>query len=345
MKVAVIGGGSFGTTIASLIAPSNDTALWTRDTAVSDEVTRDHRNSGYLPGYELCPDLGATSDLEAAIQSAELIVFAIPSPFFRSVVELARPFVPSNASLVSVAKGIELATGARMSEVLVDVMDHDPARICVLSGPNLAREMLEGQPSATVLACPDDERAVRLQHAISTPSFRVFTNRDLIGCEIGGAAKNVIAIAAGIGDGLGFGWNTKSALITRGLAEIARLGVALGANPMTFLGLAGNGDLTATCSSPQSRNRHVGEQLGRGRPLSEIISEMKMVAEGVATTPAIIGLAQRVGIPMPITRKVQAVLTGSLSPADAVHQLMSFEPGSELDDLTRPTLDPPPIGA
>jgi len=338
MKVAVIGGGSFGTTMASLLAPRNDTTLWARDAAISDEIERDHRNSAYLPRQELSPALRATDDLELALQAAELVVFAIPSPFFRSVVELALPMLPANADLVSVAKGIELTTGARMSEVLVDVTDHDPAKICVLSGPNLAREMLAGHPSATVLASPDDERAQRLQHALTTPSLRVFTGRDLVGCEIGGAAKNVIAIAAGIGDGLGYGWNTKSALITRGLAEIARLGVALGANPMTFLGLAGNGDLIATCSSTQSRNHHVGECLGQGRPLNEIIAEMNMVAEGVATTPAIVGLANRVGVPMPISRKVEAVLTGVLSPADAVHQLMSFEPGSELDDLDRTTL-------
>jgi len=333
MKIAVLGAGSWGTTLASLTAAGNETTLWARDADVADEVTRRHRNPDYLPDVELCRDLRASVDPDVALRGAELVVVAIPSQYFRSVVELARPFLPSSAAVVSVTKGIELGTGARMSEVILDVLDIDPAQICVLSGPNLAREVMAGQPSATVLACLDDARAERLRRVITTESFRVFTNRDVVGCEIGGAVKNVIAIAAGIGDGLGYGWNTKAALITRGLAEIARLGIALGASPLTFLGLAGDGDLTATCSSPQSRNRHVGEELGKGRSLDEIIGEMKMVAEGVGTTPAIAALAHRLGVPMPITRKVAAVLTGSLSPADAVHGLMEYEPGSELDDL------------
>jgi glycerol-3-phosphate dehydrogenase (NAD(P)+) len=235
--------------------------------------------------------------------------------------------------MVSVTKGIELATGFRMSEVILDVIDHDPSRVCALSGPNLAREVMAGQPSATVLACPPDAPTEWLRHVMTTESFRVFTNHDLIGCEVGGAVKNVIAIAAGIGDGLGYGWNTKAALITRGLAEITRLGVALTASPITFLGLAGNGDLTATCASPQSRNRHVGEELGKGRPLDEITAEMLMVAEGVTSTPAIAELAHRLGVRMPITRKVDAVLQGRLSPLEAVRQLMELEPGPELEEL------------
>ncbi len=334
MKTVVLGAGSWGTTLASSFATGNDTTLWARDGSVADEVMLHHRNSTYLPDFELCPALRSTTNLEVALASAEFVVFAVPSRYFRSVVELAGPFVPSTADLVSVTKGIEFETGFRMTEVILDVLDHDSARVCVLSGPNLAREVMAGQPSATVLACPDEARAQRLCHAITTESFRVFTNHDVIGCEVGGAVKNVIAIAAGIGDGLGYGWNTKAALITRGLAEIARLGVALGASPITFLGLAGNGDLTATCSSPQSRNRHVGEELGKGRPLDEITAKMMMVAEGVTTTPAIVALAHRLGVPMPISRKVDAVLKGSLSPVEAVHQLMEFEPGSEYDHLS-----------
>jgi len=333
MNVAVLGAGSWGTTLASMLAAGNDTTLWARDAEVAEEITRHHRNPAYLPDIELCPSLRATTDPQTALSAADVVVLAVPSRYFRSVVELVRPEVPVEADLVSVTKGIELETGFRMSEIILDVLDHDPDRVCVLSGPNLAKEVGAGQPSATVLACRDAARAERLRQAITTESFRVFTNSDVIGCEVGGAVKNVIAIAAGIGDGLGYGWNTKAALITRGLAEIERLGVAMGAEPITFLGLAGNGDLTATCSSPQSRNRHVGEELGKGRPLGDITADMMMVAEGVTSTPAIAALAHRLGVPMPITRKVEAVLNGTLSPSEAVQQLMEFEAGAEFDDI------------
>jgi len=333
VNVAVLGAGSWGTTLASLLAAGNDTTLWARDADVADEITLRQRNSSYLPDVELCPSLRATVDPQVALHAADMVVLAVPSRYFRSVVELVGPAVPTEADLVSVTKGIELETGFRMSEVLVDVVGHDPDRVCVLSGPNLAREVAAGQPSATVLACSDVARAERLRRAITTESFRVFTSRDVVGCEVGGAVKNAIAIAAGIGDGLGYGWNTKAALITRGLAEIERLGVAMAAQPITFLGLAGNGDLTATCSSPLSRNRRVGEELGKGRSLSDITADMMMVAEGVTSTPAIAALAQRLAVPMPITRKVEAVLNGSLSPVEAVHQLMGFEPGAEFEDI------------
>ncbi|MBK6437701.1 MAG: NAD(P)-dependent glycerol-3-phosphate dehydrogenase [Candidatus Microthrix sp.] len=333
MNVAVLGAGAWGTTVASLLAVGNDTTVWSHEAEVVDEITLHQRNPMYLPDIELCPSLRATADLQTALQAADMVVFAVPSRYFRAVVERARPDVPTDADLVSVTKGIELETGFRMSEVLIDVLDHDPDRVCVLSGPNLAKEVALGQPSATVLACSDAARAERLRQAFTTDSFRAFSNSDVIGCEVAGAVKNVIAIAAGIGDGLGYGWNTKAALITRGLAEIARLGVAMGAQPITFLGLAGNGDLTATCSSPQSRNQHLGEELGRGRSLSDITAGMLTVAEGVSSTPAIAALAQRLGVPMPITRKVEAVLNGSLSARAAVDQLMQFEPGAELEDI------------
>lgn len=333
MRVAVLGAGSWGTTLGSLLADRNDTMIWARDAEVADEVNSSHRNTPYLSDLALGPSLRATTDLEQALNSAELIVLAVPATHVREVLSVAKPFVDAEASVVSVSKGIELGTGKRMSELVVDVLDHDPMAVGVLSGPNLAREVLAGQPSATVIACLDDDRAERLRQVFTTESFRVFTSDDVVGCEIGGAVKNVIALAAGICDGLGFGWNTKAALMTRGLTEIARLGIALGANPMTFLGLAGNGDLTATCGSPQSRNHHVGEQLGKGRPLAAIIGEMNMVAEGVATTPAIVELARRHGVKMPITREVDAVLTGHLSAEDAVAQIMGLEPGIEFDHL------------
>ena len=333
MNVAVLGAGSWGTTLASLLAADSDTMLWAREAEVADEITRHHRNSSFLPDFELCRALRATDDLQVALRAADLVVLAVPSSYYRSVLELARPDVPTDADLVSVTKGIELETGFRMSEVILDVLDHDPDRVCVLSGPNLAKEVAAGQPSATVLACRDAARGERLARVITTETFRVFTNVDVVGCEVGGAVKNVIAIAAGIGDGLGYGWNTKAALITRGLAEMERLGGAMGGQTKTFLGLAGNGDLTATCSSQQSRNRNVGEQLGKGRALGDITADMRTVAEGVSSTPAIAALARRLDVPMPITRKVEAVLDGSLSPVEAVRQLMEYEPGVEFEDI------------
>jgi glycerol-3-phosphate dehydrogenase (NAD(P)+) len=264
-----------------------------------------------------------------------VILVAVPSQYFRSVVEAARPFVPRDADLVTVTKGIETGTCRLMTEVLDEALGHDPSRICVLSGPNIAREVMAGEPSATVIACRDVARAERLQRLLMTDSLRVYTNPDVVGCEVGGAVKNVLAIAAGIGDGLGYGWNTKAALITRGLAELTRLGVALGGELLTFLGLAGNGDLIATCSSPQSRNRHVGEELGKGRSLREILDPMRMVAEGVGTTPGVLGLARRHGVEMPISEKVGAVLAGELSAADVVRLLMQREAKPELHGLTR----------
>jgi glycerol-3-phosphate dehydrogenase (NAD(P)+) len=335
MRVAVLGAGSWGTTLASLLSVPSETVLWAREPEIAEAVSRRRENPVFLPGFALSPALRATTDLETALRGAEVIVLAVPSRYFRSVVEAARPFVPGDADLVSVTKGIEPATRQRMTEVLAEVLEHDLSRVCALSGPNLAREVMAGAPSATVIACRDIVRAERLQHLFMTDSLRVYTNPDVIGCEIGGAVKNVLAIAAGIGDGLGYGWNTKAALITRGLAELTRLGVALGGEPLTFLGLAGNGDLTATCSSPQSRNRHVGEELGKGRSLKEILDSMHMVAEGVETTPAILGLARRLGVEMPISEKVGAVLGGELSAAEVVSLLMQREAKSELHNLAR----------
>ena len=309
--------------------------LWAREPEIADAVSHHRENPVFLPGFALSPGLRATTDLETALREAEVILVAVPSRYFRSVVEAARPFVPVDVDLVTVTKGIEPQTCRRMTEVLDEALGRDPSRVCVLSGPNLAREVMAGEPSATVIACRDVARAERLQQLLMTDSLRVYTNPDVVGCEVGGAVKNVLAIAAGIGDGLGYGWNTKAALITRGLAELTRLGVALGGEPLTFLGLAGNGDLIATCSSPQSRNRHVGEELGKGRSLHEILDSMRMVAEGVETTPAVLGLARRLGVEMPISEKVGAVLAGELSAAEVVSLLMQREAKSELHNLAR----------
>ncbi len=333
MKVAVLGAGSWGTTLASLLSLRSDTTMWAREPEVVDAIAHRHENPLFLPGFTLPDRLQAGDDMQRVLHDAAVVVFAVPAQHFRSVVELARPFVPAQADLVSVTKGIEADTCMRMTDIVRQVLECDPDRICVLAGPNLAREVMAGHPSATVIACGDDTRAGRVQRLFMTDSLRVYTNPDVVGCEIGGAVKNVIAIAAGMADGLGHGWNTKAALITRGLAELARLGVALGGAPLTFLGLAGNGDLIATCASPQSRNRGVGEQLGRGRALAEILSTMQMVAEGVGSTPGVLTLAARSNVDMPLCLEVGAVLRGAVDPAEIVARLMAREAKSELHDL------------
>ncbi len=333
MNVTVLGAGSWGTTIAALLTGNARTVLWAREPDVVDAIRTAHENPLFLPGFALPAALCATGDLEEALQVADVIVLAVPSHFYRSVLEAALPYVPAAAVVVSVTKGIEPTTCLRMTEVLGDVWNRRRDDVAVLAGPNLAREVMAGHPSATVIACPSADRAEMLQELFMTESLRVYTNPDVVGCEIGGAVKNVLAIAAGIADGLGYGWNTKAALITRGLAELARLGVALGGQPLTFLGLAGNGDLMATCSSTQSRNHHVGAELGCGKTLHAILAEMHMVAEGVGTAPAVLELARRFGTDMPIAETVGAVLDGSLVPSDAVVTLMHRDPTAELHDL------------
>jgi glycerol-3-phosphate dehydrogenase (NAD(P)+) len=247
---------------------------------------------------------------------------------------MAQAFVPAQALVVSVAKGIELRSNQRMTEVLSEVLvRHDPTEIGVLSGPNLAREIIGGQPAATCIAFADPERARSIQSLFVGDRLRAYTSDDVVGCEIGGAAKNVIAIAAGVADGLGFGTNTKAALVTRGLAELTRLGVALGGRPLTFLGLAGNGDLIATCSSPLSRNRRFGEELATGRSVDDLVGTTRSVAEGVDTVPALLGLASKFGVEMPISETVHALLGGEISPTDVVARMMGRSPKAELDGL------------
>jgi glycerol-3-phosphate dehydrogenase (NAD(P)+) len=333
MRVAVLGAGSWGTTLASLLSSRNETVLWAREPEIAASVSARHVNPAFLPGFVLSPALAATHELEVALRGAEVVVVAVPSRYFRSIVAAASPFISPRADIVSVSKGIEPGTCKRMTEVLEDVLGENSGRFCVLSGPNLAREVMAGQPSATVIAGVDATQTKRLQHLFMSDVLRVYTNPDLVGCEIGGAVKNVIAIAAGIADGLAYGWNTKAALITRGLAELARLGVALGGEPLTFLGLAGNGDLMATCSSPHSRNRHVGEELGKGRSLDDILNSMQMVAEGVGTTRSVLELAARSAVELPICEKVGAVLARQLPPTEVVGQLMLREARTEFHDL------------
>lgn len=333
MRVSVVGAGSWGTTVASLLAERTETVIWAREPEVAAAINERHENPWFLQGAELTAALRATDDLTDALNGAEMVLMAVPSQFFRSVAERAAGALSPATPVVSLVKGIEAHTLARMTEIVREVVGTHPEALGVLTGPNLAREVIARQPSATVVAIPDPDLARRLQHLLSSPTFRVYTNPDVVGCEISGSVKNVIAIGAGIAHGLGFGENTMAALITRGLAELARLGVALGGEPLTFLGLAGNGDLVATCSSAKSRNRHVGTELGRGRPLAEIEAEMNMVAEGVRTAPSVLALAERVGVEMPIAEQVAAVLYEGRAPLDALAELMGREPKAELHEL------------
>ncbi len=333
-RVAVVGAGSWGTTFGAVLASNAEVVLWAREPELASQIDRGHENPRYLPGIALPESIRAVSDLCGACEDADVIVLAVPSHGLRAVLESARPAIAAELPIVSLAKGIEQGTHLRMTEVVADVLaGHRADRIGVVTGPNLAREVAEGQPTASVVAIPDAETATFLQSLCMTATFRVYTNPDVVGCEIAGALKNVVAIAAGIAAGLGYGDNTKAALITRGLAELARLGVALGGEPLTFSGLAGMGDLVATCTSPKSRNRHVGEELARGRPLADIVADMNMVAEGVKSTAAVLELAKAQRIEMPIAAMVGAVLYEDRRPADLVPALMLREAKPELHGI------------
>jgi glycerol-3-phosphate dehydrogenase (NAD(P)+) len=332
--VAVVGAGSWGTAAAAVVAGNADTVLWARRPELANEIDRSHRNPEYLPDVELPGTLCATSDLAAACERAEVLVLAVPSHGLRSVIAEVAGGIDAGVPIVSLAKGVEQGTLRRMTEVVAEVLpDHRPDRIGVLTGPNLAREVAAGQPTASVVAFADDATAVRVQELFFSPTFRVYTNPDVVGCEIAGALKNVLAIGAGIAAGLGYGDNTRAALMTRGLAELARLGVALGGEPLTFAGLAGMGDLIATCSSPQSRNRHVGHELGRGRRLDDIVAEMNMVAEGVKTTAAVLEIAARERVEMPLAEHVGRVLYEGAQPAEIVSDLMLRKVKSEMHGI------------
>jgi Glycerol-3-phosphate dehydrogenase len=330
-RIAVIGAGSWGTTVGAIAAVNADAVLWARDPEVAAQIDKEHHNLHYLADIALPESLHATSDLIEACRGADVVVMGVPSHGFRSVLETAAPVIGADVPVLSLSKGVEQGSLLRMTEVVADVLvGHRPDRIGVLTGPNLAREVALGQPTASVVAIEDAAVATQLQGLFMTSTFRVYTNPDVVGCEIAGALKNVIALAAGIAHGLGYGDNTKAALITRGLAELARLGSALGGDPMTFSGLAGMGDLVATCTSEKSRNRTVGVALGQGRKLEAIVTEMKMVAEGVKTTEAVLELAARHGIEMPIAEQVGAVLYEGRTPAEIVPALMLREAKPEL---------------
>jgi glycerol-3-phosphate dehydrogenase (NAD(P)+) len=334
VRIAVVGAGSWGTALAAVAADKGvDTILWARRQELAEAIASRHENPDYLSGMDLPPSLQATHDLEMALSSASIAVMGVPSHAFRGIFREVAPLLPPEVPIVSLTKGIEQDSLKRMSEVMVEEADLDPGRVAALSGPNLAREVAGRQPSATVVACSDEETARRLQSAFMARYFRVYTNPDVVGVELGGSMKNVIAIAAGIAAGMGFGDNAKASLITRGLAEIARLGAAMGGNPLTFAGLAGMGDLVATCYSPLSRNRTVGEQLGKGRRLGDVIGEMNMVAEGVKSSKPLCAMAERHGVEVPIAQHVVRVLYEGISPEDMVLSLMLREAKAELHGL------------
>jgi len=329
-RVAVLGAGNWGTAFAKVLADAGrDVMVWARRPDIAVAIRERHVNPDYLPALRLPASVQATVDPRRAVEGADLVVIAIPSQTLRgNLADWARYLGP-DVTLVSLMKGIELGTLKRMSELIVEAARVDPDRVAVVTGPNLAAEIAAEQPAATVVACADIDRATRVQKAVTTRYLRVYTNDDVIGCELGGAVKNVIALAYGMANALGFGDNTKATLITRGLAETARLGVALGADPLTFSGLAGLGDLVATCSSPLSRNRTFGEHLGRGETLEQAQAATRFTAEGVKSCLAIRDLAIKQGIEMPITEQVERVCHEGLDPRVAVGALMSREPKSE----------------
>ena len=329
-RAAVLGTGSWGTAFGKVLADAGtDVVLWARRPELAQAVRDTRENPDYLPGIVLPGNLTATSDPLEAVAEADFVILAVPSQSLRENLAAVAASLSPGSVLVSLMKGVELGSTKRMSEVIQEVADVPDQRIAVVTGPNLAKEIASGQPAATVVACIDGDSAERLQEACRTAYFRPYTNTDVVGCELGGAVKNVIALATGMAEGMGFGDNTKASLITRGLAETARLGVTLGADPMTFSGLAGLGDLVATCTSPLSRNRTFGERLGRGETLEDILAQKQQTAEGVKSCRSILDLARKHDVDMPITEHVVAVVHEGMTPREMVRGLMSRETKSE----------------
>jgi glycerol-3-phosphate dehydrogenase (NAD(P)+) len=325
-RAAVLGAGSWGTTFAKVLADAgSEVTLLARRPELVEAISTSRENPDYLPGIRLPAAVRATTDAGEALDGAGIVVLAVPSQSLRDNLEKWTPYLPPDATLLSLMKGIELGTTKRMSEVIDEVTGAGTDRIAVLSGPNLAREIAEEQPAATVIACADTRRAEALQAACHTPYFRPYTNPDMVGCELGGAVKNVIALACGIAEGLGFGDNTRASLITRGLAETARLGMVLGAELTTFAGLAGLGDLVATCSSPLSRNRTFGEKLGQGMSVEEVQESTRQTAEGVKSCRSVLELARAHDVYVPITEAVVRVCHEGEAPSKMVKEIMSRE--------------------
>ena len=335
-KVAFIGSGSWGTATATLVARKEtyDTVLWARRPELAETINLYHENPEYLPGLELPESLRATNDLEEALDKADVVVMGVPSHGFRGVLKDVAAVAGTKPIYMSLTKGLEIESRKRMSEVLAEEVDGiTGAGIAVLTGPNLAKEIVQGFPAASTIASSDEVTAKQLQEIFQVPTFRCYRNDDVVGCELGGAFKNVIAIAAGIADGLGLGDNTKATVMTRGLAELARFSVRFGGKPLTFLGLAGVGDLIATCASPQSRNHSVGIELGKGRKIDEVIASMNMVAEGVKSCKPIYELGASADVWMPITENVVKICHEGCTVEEMVEDLLSREIRAEFEGV------------
>jgi len=329
-RVAVMGSGSWGTAFGMVLADAGgDVVMWTRDADIVRQINDEHVNERYHPGIRLPAGLRATSDEREALDGAPLVVLAVPAQSLRDNLARWRDDLAPDSVLVSLMKGIESGTTLRMSQVIEEVAQIPPARVAVVSGPNLAREIALRQPAGTTVACSDRESAQRLQDACTTDYFRAYWTTDVVGVEIGGSVKNVIALANGMAAGLGFGENSQASLITRGLAEMARLGTALGADPLTFMGLAGVGDLIATCQSPLSRNRTFGVNLGSGLTVDETIAATKQTCEGVKSCQSILDLATRHGVEMPITEQVVQIVHHDMKPQEMLAAFMSRSPKAE----------------
>jgi glycerol-3-phosphate dehydrogenase (NAD(P)+) len=323
-RVAVFGSGSWGTAFSLVLADAgNGVVMWARRPELSDTINARHENVDYMPGIALSAAIRATHEPEEALADASVVALAVPSQSLRANLEHWAKHIPDDAVVMSLMKGVEVGTAKRMSEVIQEVAGIGADRVAVLTGPNLSREIATRQPAASVIACIDESVGASLQGLCHTAAFRPYTNTDVVGCELGGATKNVIALAVGMAVGLGFGANATATVITRGLAEIARLGSALGADPYTFSGLAGLGDLVATCSSPLSRNRSFGEKLGQGLSVEEITTSTRQVAEGVRSCESIRDLAARTGVEMPIVEAVAALVRGEMGPQEMLSRLIS----------------------
>lgn len=329
IRAAILGGGSWGTTVASLVARNVPAIIWARSAETVDEVNTKHTNERYLPGARLTLDLRATTSIEEAVRDADVVIMGVPSQAMRDTAREVGRHIRAWVPLISLSKGLELGTKLRMTQVIEQELPGHPAG--VLSGPNLAREVMSGYAAASVIAMEDEVIVQELQSIFKTGLFRVYTNTDVAGCELGGALKNVMAIAAGMGDGAGAGENTRSAVISRALNEITRLGVAMGGRPETFAGLAGIGDLIATCTSPQSRNRTVGFELGRGRKIADILAGMRQVAEGVKSAKTVLQLGEEHGVEMPIASEVNGVINEGRTAQEAFRGLLKRAAGSEAD--------------
>ncbi len=330
-RIAVMGAGSWGTAFALVLADAgNEVRIWGRRAELCDAINATRENADYLPGITLPDTITAHADPAAALDGTEVVVLAVPSQQLRVNLETWGSSIPPDAVMVSLMKGIEVGTHMRMSEVIAEVTGAGPDRVAVISGPNLAREIAAREPAASVVACEDASVAERLQKLCHTESFRPYTNTDVLGCELGGTTKNIIGLAVGVCIGLGFGDNSKATVITRGLAETARLGAVMGADPLTFSGLAGMGDLVATCSSPLSRNRTFGEKLGQGMSVDEVAAQTRQVAEGVKSCSSVHELAELHGVDMPIVEHVTALIEGRMNPEELVKALISRQAKPEV---------------